>query len=305
MRRWSFPLFISMILCAAARPAFAEPSSSITSYCGTNIPPDEAFGFVPLPEGDVFCPLVADPKAAFSFASYVRGTSSSPLGSDIGSVGVSERFGLARWGGPAPGEGFQVSLEGSVFAQFDLDRPSYDLINADYVVGLPLTFRRSWLSSRVRLYHQSSHLGDEYLLNSRIVRENFAFESLEGILSLDIGPLRAYGGGEYVFNAQPSQVETHLAHGGVELREKGDLFRLGRVAGVGLIAAGDVKLVEELEWSAAWSARAGFEVSRPGEMTHAARRWSLLAEYYDGPSPYGQFFRENLSYYGVGLHFSL
>src|SRR5262245_62765669 len=80
-------------------------------YCGTSIPPDEAVGFVPLPEGDVFCPLLADPKSGYSFVSYVRGTSSSALGTDLGSVGIADRFGLARWGGPAPGEGFQVSLD--------------------------------------------------------------------------------------------------------------------------------------------------------------------------------------------------
>src|SRR5262245_38331266 len=58
-------------------------------YCGTTIPPDEATGFVPLPEGDVFCPLLADPKAGYSFVSYVRGTSSSALGTDLGSVGIA------------------------------------------------------------------------------------------------------------------------------------------------------------------------------------------------------------------------
>jgi hypothetical protein len=52
----------------------------------------------------------------------------------------------------------------------------------------------------------------------------------------------------------------------------------------------------------AWSARAGFEVGLEPGAEHRARRWSLLAEYYDGPSPYGQFFRDQVSYYGIGLH---
>ena len=41
------------------------------------------------------------------------------------------------------------------------------------------------------------------------------------------------------------------------------------------------------------------------EALHASRRWSLLGHYYDGPSPYGQFFRSGVTYYGVGLHFAL
>src|SRR6266850_382677 len=92
-------------------PARGDGRNTALEYCGTNIPPDEAIGFVSLPEGDVFCPLIADPKAPYSFVAYVRGTSSSPLGTDLGSVGVGDRFGLARWGGPRPGEGIQISLE--------------------------------------------------------------------------------------------------------------------------------------------------------------------------------------------------
>src|SRR5687767_12888123 len=32
------------------------------------------------------------------------------------------------------------------------------------LIGLPLTVRRSGFSARIRIYHQSSHLRDEYLL---------------------------------------------------------------------------------------------------------------------------------------------
>jgi len=301
-----------MILCAsiamlAAAPytASADEAKTPHEYCGTNIPADQATGFVPLPEGDVFCPLIADPKAAHSYLAYLRGTSSSPFGTDLGSVGIGDRFGLVRWGGPRPGEGLQISLEGSVFAQFDLNTSSYDLINADYLVGIPVTYRWGGVSFRVRLYHQSSHLGDEFLLRSRIQRENFAFESAEGILSLDQGPLRIYVGGEDLFNGVPSEVSTRLVHGGVELRQRSSAWALGNVARVRLVAGGDIKAVEDLNWEAAVSAVAGFEVSGPNEGRHASRRWSLLGHYYNGPSPYGQFFRSDVSYYGVAIHFSL
>jgi hypothetical protein len=30
-----------------------------------------------------------------------------------------------------------------------------------------------------------------------------------------------------------------------------------------------------------------------------------MLELYKGPSPYGQFFQEDISYVGVGIHFSL
>ncbi len=297
----------ALLAWIAAPPVWAQSDDrdSGHEYCGTNIPPDEASGFVPLPEGDVFCPLIADPKSAYSYAAYVRGSSSSPLGTDLGSVGIADRFGLARWGGSRPGEGIQLSLEGSVFAQFDLNTPSYDLINADYLVGAPVTFRWRGFSARARVYHQSSHLGDEFVLRSRIPRENFAFQSGEVILSYDLAAIRVYGGGEYFFNATPSSVETWLVHGGLELRQRQNALRLGSVAGVRLVAAGDVKSIENLDWETAYSARAGFEVTPPSATRHASRRWSVLGHYYFGPSPYGQFFRSDVKYYGVGIHFAL
>ena len=286
----------------SSTPAVAQ---TVHDYCGTNIPLDEAIGFVPLPEGDVFCPLIADPKSGYSFVSYVRGTSSSAFGTDLGSLGIADQFGIVRWGGPKPGEGFQISLEGTVFAQFDLDSPSYDLINADYVFGLPVTMRRGNVSVRLRVYHQSSHLGDEYLLRPGVERQDFAFESAEALLSVDGGPLRLYAGGEYVFNRFPDDKETRVFHGGAELRQREPGVRVGPLASVRMVAAGDCKVVEELDWDVATSVRAGFEIGRPTASSHVGRRWSVLGHFYDGPSPYGQFFRANVRYYGVGLHFSL
>jgi len=63
--------------------------------------------------------------------------------------------------------------------------------------------------------------------------------------------------------------------------------------------------VEDLDWEAAISAVAGLEFTRPHEGAHASRPWSVLGHYYTGPSPYGQFFRSDVTYYGIGLHFAL
>jgi hypothetical protein len=220
----------------------------------------------------------------------------------VGSVGVGDRFALFRWNGRSPGEGVQVGLSGNIYSQFDLKTRSYDLINADYLVGVPVTFRRSRFSTRLRVYHQSSHLGDEFLLRPGIERKNFAFNSVESILSLDLGPLRTYAGGEYAFARQPENLVSRIVHGGVELRQGSGI---GSLSGVRALAALDVKSVEELNWPIAWSARAGFEIGRSRLAEHPSRRLMILGEYYDGPSPYGQFFREDVSYYGVGLHFGL
>lgn len=121
-------------------PSPANPAMSRPARCGTGIPDGEARGYIPLPRGDVFCPLIADPKGMTSFASYLRGDATD-FASDVASVGIADLFGLFRVSGSVPGDGVQLSLTGGVFAQFDLGSASYDLINADYLIGLPLTIR--------------------------------------------------------------------------------------------------------------------------------------------------------------------
>ena len=298
---------VSMSVAGVSVAPAARAQIPAPTRCAVAIPASEASGYVPLPRGDVFCPLLADPKGQRSFVSYLHETSDDG-DHNVGSVGISDAFGLLRVGGAKPGNGFQISIAGSVFAQFDLDISSYDLLNADYVVGIPITFRYNAFSGRFRLYHQSSHLGDELLLrenNPDFERENISFESAEAILSLDGGPLRVYGGGEFLLRRDPSDLERSLLHGGIELRPAKRLLSFGNVAGVRFVAAGDVKASEQQDWKPAWSFRTGFEFDRPRDTEPPGRRWGLLFEAYDGPSPYGQFFRRDVRYIGAGIHFTL
>lgn len=289
---------------AAQFPTPANQPMSPPARCGTGIPDAETRGYVPLPRGDVFCPLIADPKSTTSFVSYLRGDAED-FASDVASVGIADLFGMFRVAGSAPGDGVQLSLTGGVFAQFDLNSSSYDLINADYVLGLPLTIRSGRFSARFRVYHQSSHLGDEFVLRTNHpTRENLSFEAAEALLSEDLGPLRVYGGGEYYIARDPSDLPKQLGHAGAELRPPGSL-RFGSIGTARLIAGGDVKAVKpDTKWRYGISARAGFEIGRGREGPEPSRRWSLMYEYYDGPSPYGQFFNSDVRLMGLGFHFT-
>ncbi len=297
------------VLTPIGLPRALRAQTPYPTRCGTGIPRSEQSGYVPLPRGDVFCPLVADPKAATSFASYLHEHSDATTPDtsiNIASVGIGDAFGLGRWNGARPGDGVEIALAGSVFAQFDLSSASYDLLNADYVIGVPITLRSGWFSTRIRVYHQSSHLGDEYLLRepaNRQNRVNLSFESLEWILSADAAALRLYGGGEYLFHRFPKDLESYVAHGGAELRPQFRIIPLGSLGGFRLVAATDLKASQEHDWKPSVSARAGLEYDRAGRAATPARRWGLFFEYYTGPSPYGQFYRTNVHHMGVGIHF--
>jgi len=78
-------------------PVRARAQLPAPTRCGVGIPSSEASGYVPLPRGDVFCPLLADPKGQRSFVSYLRETDDDGA-TDLGSVGISDIFGLLRAG---------------------------------------------------------------------------------------------------------------------------------------------------------------------------------------------------------------
>lgn len=294
---------IAVCLTLGTRVA-AQRAESYPARCGVVGAASDLGNYLPLPRGDVFCPLIADPKATRSFAAYQRGNETD-LATDIAAVGIADQFPFLRVAAGRAGNGIQLGVAGAVFAQFDVGSPSYDLLNADYLIGLPLTFRFGPISGRVRPYHQSSHLGDEFLLRPNPPkRVNLSFESVEGLLSIDVFALRVYGGGESFVRRDPIDLPQRLWHGGAELRPRA-LVDFGPLAVVRLVAAADVKVVNDTTERTGLSVRAGFEFARPHEAEVGSRRWSLLAEYYNGPSPYGQFHRQEVRLTGIGLHFTL
>jgi hypothetical protein len=288
----------------AQLPTPVNAPESRPARCGAGIPEGEARGYIPLPRGDVFCPLVADPKGLNSSVAYLRGDAKD-FAADVGSVSIADVFGFFRIGGKDPGDGVQLGLSAGVFAQFDLGSSSYDLINADYVIGIPLTMRSGGFSTRLRLYHQSSHLGDEFLARTdHPEQENLSFEAAEALLSQDIHFVRLYGGGEYYLHRDPEDLPSGLGHAGIELRPPGGVH-FGTVGTVRVIAAADVKAVSDnSDWQFGVSIRAGFEIGRGREGPVPSRRWSVLYEFYDGPSPYGQFFQSDVRLMGIGLQFT-
>jgi hypothetical protein len=72
-----------------------------------------------------------------------------------------------------------------------------------------------------------------------------------------------------------------------------------------MVGGVDLKTTERHDWSPAISGRVGLEWVRSGPGGHPGRLVTLMLEMYQGPSPYGQFFQDDISYVGVGLHFGL
>ena len=251
-----------------------------------------------LAKNTLFQPLIADPRWPHFSATYQRYLGDREFG-NVGATSFGESFSLYRFAGPLEST-MEVGLQAGVFSIFDLDAESYDLINADYLVGFPLSFKKGNFSNHTSVYHQSSHLGDEFLLrNPAQEHVNLSYEGISSLFSYHLpAGLRAYAGGGYIFHKDPSDLDPWSLHAGMEFRSPWMLLE----GALRPVAAIDVQWLQENNWSPGLSLRTGFQFQNPDFFS---RKMMLLLEYYKGQSPNGQFFEHDIEYLGVGLHFFL
>jgi hypothetical protein len=247
-----------------------------------------------LPGGTLFRPLLADPRWPHFAASYQRYLGDSQL-QDVGAVSFGETFTLWRQR-LGPETAWEFGIQAGVFALFDLNAESRDLVNADYFVAVPVSFRHGGFSSMLRIFHQSSHLGDEFLLRTNTERINLSLEGLDLKLSYEFGDVvRLYGGGGNVFSPKPSTIEPWSVQYGLEVISPWP----SRDRGWRPIFAADLQHREENAWSLDLSLRTGIQI----DGVLASRSLQILLEYFRGHSPNGQFYKDKIEYIGLGAHF--
>jgi hypothetical protein len=292
---------------ASSDPRVRESQSLAGTEVAAALDPMEQDGFVVLPTSSIFEPLAADPRWPRFSASYqryrnetrgVRGRARSD--DELRKVGAASLGGtLPVVQGELPGEGrWDLAIQGSVFSIFDLDTSSLDLVNSDFFVALPISTRWGPFSLMVRPYHQSSHLGDEFLLRDRNERIDVSVEAADALISIDLWDWgRIYGGGGYFFNTKPSDIEEKTIQAGIELKSPFAFFD-GRMRP---FAALDVQRAEENDYRSDYSTRLGIQLENPRLLR--GRRMQIYGEYYKGFSPNGQFFNRQIEYFGGGFQF--
>ncbi len=267
-----------------------QPSATGSASLQQSVKPEYELAF--LPGGNLFEPLIADPRWPRFSIGYRYFTDEA---TNVASANFGETIALYRERGPYNGL-WEVGFQAGVFSIFDLDSSSFDLVNSDFFAGLYATYRIGDLSAFFRVFHQSSHLGDEFLLRNRIDRINLSFEGLDLKLSYTLFDwLRLYGGGAYLVHRDPSDLKPWSTQGGIELQTPWRFW----ADSARFVTALDLQNREENNWSTEVSVRSGFQFERAQRF---GRRISLLVEYYKGHSPNGQFFNRKIEYFGPGLY---
>ncbi len=253
----------------------------------------ETAGF--LPEVGLFRPLIADPRFPHFSVGYHHFTH-NPEFRDLAATSFGETFLLFKDYAPFHSK-WEIGLQAGVFAVFDMNAKSFDLINADYLAAIPIGYRKERFSALFRLLHQSSHLGDEYLLSRNIKRVNLSYESVDFKVSYDLEEsFRIYAGSGYMIRREPNELEPLSYQYGLEFKSEKS-FLDSRIVPV---AGADFKHWEENNWDRDISLRAGFRIENSLE---SDRIISFLLEYFNGHSPNGQFYKNPIEYIGLGIHF--
>jgi len=252
-----------------------------------------------LPARHLFKPLLADPRWPHFAAAYQYYTGGDFDGTNVATVSFGETIPFYRGNlGSDPRIGqWEAGLQAGVFSDFNLDAASSDLINTDFFAAAYSSLRTGQFSAFGRIFHQSSHLGDEFLLRTRLQRVNLSYEGADLKLSYELPfGVRIYAGGGGLFHREPTALKPWSTQYGIEFRSP---WRID-FAAMRPILAVDLKNYEENHWNTDVSARAGVQFD---SLNVLGRNLQILAEYFNGHSPSGQFYNEKIEYLGLGAHF--
>jgi hypothetical protein len=140
-----------------APPARVPPRSEVTHEGEAVNVEISTPGFLFLPKGTLFDPLMADPRWPNFSGSYQYYFDDEELG-NVGAASLGGTLPLFRDNFPLVGQ-WQLGIQAAVFSIFDFDRNS-DLINADYWVGIPISYRGGPFSAILRVFQ--GHYGRQH-----------------------------------------------------------------------------------------------------------------------------------------------
>mgnify|MGYP002777692508 CR=1 FL=1 len=256
-----------------------------------------------LPQGHLFAPILLDPLESQVYASVLPGYWTEGRRYD-GTI-VPFAFGLRkpfwRWN-KSESRASEFAIDVASFTQFEIyqqdNRQRRRLVNTDYRVGFWYNLRRigvnqtvhSW---RFRVYHLSSHLGDDYLIKNQInyyLPNPVNYEQFDVTYSYERHGLRLYGGPGIVLR-KAEERKPLSAQAGLYYRQPNRAR--GRFVG-GL----DVKVWQQTDFRPGVKGGIGYEFGRPD------RNLTFLLEGYRGFRPYSLYESEKTRWIGVGVYFS-
>ena len=254
----------------------------------------------------VFQPLIADPMEPMYSLNYRWGD--KVLGTSTIAFSMGDTFPIYRWRDVFPARGdLEIDIAACVWAVFNMDPPpnpnheSSEMVTTDYMLAIPLAYSFDRWSFRLRLYHISSHLGDEFMFYSPTVwRLNPSMEAVDFYMSYQLTDgIRLYGGPGWVMHSDDTfPLDPFYIEYGTEIRGFGRKMFYHQLYGTAFLAA-NVQQWQTNNWRPSFNGLLGYEWSK---LQGVGRKIRVYLQYYNGQSE-GQFFKQFTSYGAVGFSY--
>jgi hypothetical protein len=243
-----------------------------------------------LPSSLLWDPPLANPREPRMFVKFTNLDDQMTYETAIGA-----EVGLIRLTHADPDLGcFQLDLFGVVFTRFDEE---FHQVVSDYRAGIPLTYANGPWQAKLAYEHTSSHLGDEFIDATRRERINYQKDEIVvGVSYRFENNLRLYGQFGYAFfTSKEFEGDRERFDWGLEWKQPGaNTGWRGRP-----FIALDMELRAEQDFEPNTTIQLGWEWSD----LPRGRSVRVAFEFYDGKSPYGQFYSDDEDWVGLGVYY--
>ena len=250
----------------------------------------------------IYQPMIASPRNPNNSVSYRLGD--DVMGNIAIAVSLGDVFPVFRWREVFAAKGdLQFDIEGTVWSVFNMwaDNNANDeiaeLMNSDYLVGFPFSYAFDNWSFRLRPYHISSHLGDEFLAKRpNYQRANPSMEAIDFFTSYQFNEIfRTFVGLGWIFHSDPTyHLEPFYVEWGAEVKMPGYRSYYHQLYGSPFVAV-YFRNWQAVGWKLDTTLTLGYEWSK---LQGIGRKIRLFLEYHNGYSD-GEFFKDNARYCSI------
>ncbi len=270
---------------------------------------------------ELFQPLIAAPRQISYTVGYRSGD--RVCGNKAVDIALGDDFAIYRWLDVLWHGDLQIGIEAGIWSVFNMapnhkNEPGTELVNTDFYCGIPLTYAHDKWSFRLRGYHISSHLGDEFLVNHpefvlvntgpKSVRDNPSkrrvnpsIEAVDFAFSYQASEaIRVYGvPGAIVHSDESFPWKPMYVEYGTEVRFLGTKFYKQKLYGTVYIGL-HWRNYQELDWNFDGTYKIGYEFSK---LQGIGRKFRFYIEYHHGYSLEGQFSKMRTHYMEYNLSY--
>ncbi|MDE2293803.1 MAG: DUF1207 domain-containing protein [Elusimicrobia bacterium] len=255
---------------------------------------DFVYGVVPETD-QLFHRLLADPRQPQTSIRYYR-----LRGLNMMDVSLGNTWGAARWRAAGTGGNdwfFQFNVSGMGYSRFHVTGGVNEFQTIDFFAEFPLEVRHGPFAAQATPFHESSHLGDDYIRRTSDTGFRYSAEGVRVILSYDLGPyVRVYGGGLGYLHDIP-RGQDGAAQYGLELRTAQlDWIKTHECW---LYLAQDFQNQGRSDWNLDSNTQLGLRMGVP----KVVRDLRFHVDHFDGRSQFGQFTRDHESSWDAGVTF--